>query len=224
MAKGIEVIVLNEDTTKTANLWRSVRTTAAMVYMSPEMALSKSFQKLWKESQLHNQLMAVVVNEAHCIDKWGDDDFHPLYCKLNTLWNYTGYEIPIVTCTATAWTLTFDLIWSTLGYGNQPFWGLNVGADWPNIFYITWLLSDPKNPSSTSSTSFWAYWMVASSLMTFQNVFCTSILKQHAIRQFNSSARSCCHIFGPVCMCSHLTSLRKARKPHRPIFRAVSTV
>ena len=70
--------------------------------MSPEMALSDSFQKLWKESQLHNQLTAVVINEAHCIDKWGNDDFHPLYCKLNTLQNYTVYEIPIVACTATA--------------------------------------------------------------------------------------------------------------------------
>jgi len=35
--KGIRAIVLNEDTTKTADLWKCVRTTAAMVYMSPEM-------------------------------------------------------------------------------------------------------------------------------------------------------------------------------------------
>jgi len=88
--------VLNEDTTKTADLWKSVRTTAAMVYMSPEMARSESFQKLWKESQLRNRLTAVVVDEAHCIDEWGDDDFRRLYRKLNTLRNYTGYEIPIV--------------------------------------------------------------------------------------------------------------------------------
>ena len=129
--------MLNEDTTKTADLWKRLRTTAAMVYMSPEMALSESFQKLWKELQLRNQLTAVVVDKAHCIDEWGDDDFRPLYRKLNTLRNYTGYEIPIVTCTATARTSTFDLIWSTLGYGNRPFWGLDVGADRPNLFYIT---------------------------------------------------------------------------------------
>ena len=49
-------------------------------------------------------------------------------------------------CTATARTSTFDLIWSTLGYGNRPFWGLDVGADRPNLFYITRAFTSPKNP------------------------------------------------------------------------------
>lgn len=114
--------------------------------MSPEMALSESFYKLWKDSNFRKRLTAVVINEAHCIDEWGDDDFRPLYRKLNTLRNYTGYEIPMVACTATARTSTFDLIWSTLGYGNRPFWGLDVGADRPNLFYITRPISDPKQP------------------------------------------------------------------------------
>ncbi|KAF8816642.1 P-loop containing nucleoside triphosphate hydrolase protein [Phlegmacium glaucopus] len=145
-SKGIQAIVLNEDTTKTTDLWKRLRTTAAMVYMSPEMALSESFYKLWKDSHFRKRLTAVVVDEAHCIDEWGDDDFRPLYRKLNTLRNYTGYEIPVVACTATARTSTFDLIWSTLGYGNRPFWGLDVGTDRPNLFYITRPISDPKQP------------------------------------------------------------------------------
>ena len=117
-----------------------------MVYVSPEMALSESFYKLWKGSNFRKQLTAVVVDEAHCIDEWGDDNFRPLYRKLNTLRNYTGYEIPMVACTATARTSTFDLIWNTLGYGNRPFWGLDVGTDRPNLFYITRPISDPKQP------------------------------------------------------------------------------
>ena len=145
-AKGIETIVLNEDTTKMTDLWKRVRTTAAMVYMSPEMALSETFHRLWKDSYFRKRLTAVIIDEAHCIDEWGDDEFRPLYRKLNTLRNYTGYEIPVVSCTATARTSTFDLIWSTVGYGNRPFWGLDVGMDRPNLFYITRPLSDPKNP------------------------------------------------------------------------------
>jgi superfamily II DNA helicase RecQ len=74
-AKGIEAVVVNEDTTKTTNLWKKVRSTAAMVYMSPEMALSDSFQKLWKDSRFRKRLTAAVVDEAHCIDEWGDDTF-----------------------------------------------------------------------------------------------------------------------------------------------------
>ena len=102
MAKGIEVVVINEDTTKTTELWKRVRTTAAMVYILPEMAMSESFYKLWKDSNFRKRLTAVIVDEAHCIDEWGDDDFRPVYRKINTLRNYTGYEIPVVACTATA--------------------------------------------------------------------------------------------------------------------------
>ena len=114
-----------------------------MVYMSPEMALS---ERLWKDSHFRKRLTAVIIDEAHGIDEWGDDEFRPLYRKLNTLRNYTGYKIPVVSCTATARTSTFDLIWSTVGYGNRSFWGLDVVVDQPNLFYITRPLSDPKNP------------------------------------------------------------------------------
>jgi len=146
MAKGIEAIVINEDTDKTADLWKRARRTAAMVYISPEMALSESFYKLWKDSRFRNRLTAIIIDEAHCIDEWGDDNFRPLYRKLNTLRNYTGYEISIVACTATARTSTFDLIWSTLGYGNRPFWGVDAGTDRPNLFYIIRPYTDPQNP------------------------------------------------------------------------------
>jgi len=50
IAKGINAIVINEDTTKSSALWKSARTSAAMVHMSPEMVLSESFLKLWKDS------------------------------------------------------------------------------------------------------------------------------------------------------------------------------
>lgn len=87
-----------------------------------------------------------MVDEAHCIAEWGGEDFRPTYCMLETLRSYTGQEIPIVACTATCPTKTFDIIWSTLGYGFCPFWGLNVGSDWPNLLYITQILENPKNP------------------------------------------------------------------------------
>lgn len=116
-----------------------------MVYMSPEMALAPSFQKLWKYSCFWMWITAIVVDEAHCIAEWGSEDFQPTYRLLETLCGYTGQEIPIIACTATYPTKTFDLIWTTLGYGFHPFWGLNIGSDWPNLLYITWILENPKN-------------------------------------------------------------------------------
>jgi superfamily II DNA helicase RecQ len=89
---------------------------------------------------------ALVVDKAHCIEDWGVDDFQPLYRKLDTLRSYTGYETPVIACTATCRTSTFNLIWDTLGYGNRPFWGLDVGTGRPNLFFITRPLSDPKKP------------------------------------------------------------------------------
>ncbi|KDQ50840.1 hypothetical protein JAAARDRAFT_707612, partial [Jaapia argillacea MUCL 33604] len=42
-AKGISVVMINEDDSKTAQLWKTVRQSAQLIYISPEMALSDSF-------------------------------------------------------------------------------------------------------------------------------------------------------------------------------------
>lgn len=39
-----------------------------------------------------------------------------------------------------------QLLREPLGYRNRPFWGLDVGTDRPNLFYITRPISDPKQP------------------------------------------------------------------------------
>ena len=106
----------------------------------------KFFEALEGDSQFRGRLTAVIVDEAHCIDEWGGDDFRPEYRQLERLRIFTGQEVPIVCCTATATTSTFNIIWKTLGYGNQPFWGLDVGCDRPNLFYITRPIVNPTNP------------------------------------------------------------------------------
>ncbi|KAJ7598548.1 P-loop containing nucleoside triphosphate hydrolase protein, partial [Mycena floridula] len=80
--KGLDAIVINEDTEKTATLWRNLRTSAQLVYMSPEMALGDSFSSLWKDPKFRRRLTAMVIDEAHCIDEWGSDKFCPLYRQL----------------------------------------------------------------------------------------------------------------------------------------------
>ncbi|KAJ6532174.1 P-loop containing nucleoside triphosphate hydrolase protein, partial [Mycena vulgaris] len=143
--KGINAILINEDNTKTVGLWKQARTTAQLVYISPEMACSDSFVRLWKDSKFRARISALVVDEAHCIHEWGDE-FRPEYKKLEMLRSYTGQEVPFVACTATASTPTFDTIWNSLGFGNRPFWGLDVGSDRHNLLYLTRTLSNPANP------------------------------------------------------------------------------
>jgi len=144
-ASQIDALFINEDTTKTADLWKNARTSAAMVYMSPEMALSPNFQKLWKDSRFRTRLTAIVVDEAHCMAGRGGDDFRPAYRLLETLRSRTGFEVPVVACTATCTTKTFDLIWTAFRYGHRPFWGLDVGSDRPNLLHIIRILENPKN-------------------------------------------------------------------------------
>lgn len=111
------------------------------------MVLSDSFSKLWKDSAFRRRLTAVVVDEAHCIDEWGGDDFRPQYQKLDCLRAFTGKEVPFVACTATCQTSTFNTIWDTLGFGCRPFWGVDVGVDRPNLFFLIRALTNPKNPA-----------------------------------------------------------------------------
>jgi superfamily II DNA helicase RecQ len=108
-----------------------------LVYVSPEMALSTSFRNLWKEVTFHKHVTAIIIDEAHCIDEWGGDNFRPQYQRIDKLRMYTGQEVPFVACTATAATSTFDVIWKTLGFGSCLFWGLDVGCEWSNLTFIT---------------------------------------------------------------------------------------
>jgi len=144
--KGLKAVMLNEDTSHTTDSWIQVQTTAQLAYMSPEMVLSTSFQRLWKDSNFRGCLTALVIDEAHCIEEWGGIDFQPQYRQLDILRTYTGQEVPILACTGTCRTSTFNLIWDTLGYGYRPFWGLDVGTERPNLYFIVRPLSEPKNP------------------------------------------------------------------------------
>ncbi|EPS93169.1 hypothetical protein FOMPIDRAFT_1087018, partial [Fomitopsis schrenkii] len=81
------------------------------------------------------RLQAVIIDEAHCVDEWGKDDFRKQYRQLSSLRGYTSYSIPFLACTATCSTHTFDVLWDTLQFGYRPFWGLDVGCDRPNLLF-----------------------------------------------------------------------------------------
>ncbi|KAH9828539.1 P-loop containing nucleoside triphosphate hydrolase protein [Rhodofomes roseus] len=145
-SKGIKAVMINEDNSRTAALWTTARTEAQMIYISPEMAQSESFAKLWKDHRFRDRLQAVIIDEAHCVDERGAEDFRGHYRRLSTLRHYTGHEIPFVACTATCSTSTFDVLWDTLSFGLRPFWGIDVGADRPNLLFVTRALRNPQNP------------------------------------------------------------------------------
>ncbi|KAJ7225307.1 P-loop containing nucleoside triphosphate hydrolase protein, partial [Mycena pura] len=146
-AKGLDALAINEDTDKTTSTWEHIRTSANLVYMSPEMSRSASFtQKLWKDAKFHKRVAAFIVDEAHCIDEWGEDDFCPAYRLLGDVRRFLGLDVPFCAVTATCRTSTFNAIWKMLYFGNRPFWGIDVGADRCNLFFHTRILKNSKNP------------------------------------------------------------------------------
>jgi len=79
--------------------------------MSPEIIFGESptsrlVQGLWHNTCWRNLLLAIVVNEDHCVEKWGDK-FRPAYARLGELriWS-PGVPFVGVTATLTADTLT----------------------------------------------------------------------------------------------------------------------
>lgn len=59
------------------------------VFMSPEIIFgdsptSKLVQNLWHDKRWREQLLAIVVDEVHCIEKWGHK-FRPAYGRLGEL-------------------------------------------------------------------------------------------------------------------------------------------
>ncbi|KAJ7775042.1 P-loop containing nucleoside triphosphate hydrolase protein [Mycena metata] len=143
--KGLSATLINEDNTNDPTVWKKVEKSAQLVYISPEMALSDRFGKLWMAPKFRGRVNALIVDEAHCIDEWGEE-FRPMYRQLHRLRSFTGQEVPFVACTATCTTNTFNIIWSSLGFGHRPFWGLDAGSDRANLFFQTRPLTNIQEP------------------------------------------------------------------------------
>ncbi|KAJ7354435.1 P-loop containing nucleoside triphosphate hydrolase protein, partial [Mycena albidolilacea] len=97
--KQIKAVLINGDNTHDPTIWKTTQKTAQLVYISPEMVLSDHFGKLWMDVTFRRHIQALIVDEAHCIDEWGEE-FRPMYKQLHRLRNFTGQEVPFVACTA----------------------------------------------------------------------------------------------------------------------------
>lgn len=117
-----------------------------MVYISPEMAKSPRFQGLLSTPKFASAIAAIFVDETHCVDEWGEG-FRTEYSELASMRSHVGSEVPIVACTATMSTETFDVVWKKLDFGNRPFYGIDTGVDRSNLLYLIRPAEHPENPA-----------------------------------------------------------------------------
>lgn len=116
-----------------------------LLYITPEMAASASFQPTLGSLLARRLLSYLVVDEAHCVSQWGHD-FRPDYLRLGTLRTRLA-QAPCVALTATASPQVQEDVFAAL-HLRQPTAIFRTPCFRANLFYdvqFKELLSDPYN-------------------------------------------------------------------------------
>ncbi|XP_032285481.1 ATP-dependent DNA helicase Q5 isoform X2 [Phoca vitulina] len=114
-----------------------------LLYITPEMAASASFQPTLNSLVSRRLLSYLVVDEAHCVSQWGHD-FRPDYLRLGTLRSRLAHA-PCVALTATATLQVREDVFAAL-HLKQPVATFKTPCFRANLFYdvqFKELLSDP---------------------------------------------------------------------------------
>ncbi|XP_054448967.1 ATP-dependent DNA helicase Q5 isoform X3 [Pteronotus mesoamericanus] len=114
-----------------------------LLYITPEMAASASFQPTLNSLVSRHLLSYLVVDEAHCISQWGHD-FRPDYLRLGALRSRLA-RAPCVALTATATPQVQEDVFAAL-HLKQPVAAFKTPCFRANLFYdvqFKELLSDP---------------------------------------------------------------------------------
>ena len=103
------------------------------VFTSPEMCLKHPrFRKWLTSKQTADRMIAVIVDEAHCISQWGGD-FRPLYAQLEKLRSFMPPNIPILLTSATLPPAALSECCARMKVELHDSFFLNLGNHRPNI-------------------------------------------------------------------------------------------
>ncbi|XP_028376097.1 ATP-dependent DNA helicase Q5 isoform X1 [Phyllostomus discolor] len=114
-----------------------------LLYITPEMAASASFQPTLNSLVSRHLLSYLVVDEAHCVSQWGHD-FRPDYLRLGALRSRLA-RAPCVALTATATPQVQEDVFAAL-HLKQPVAVFKTPCFRANLFYdvqFKELLPDP---------------------------------------------------------------------------------
>uniref|UniRef100_A0A8C6QKH3 ATP-dependent DNA helicase n=1 Tax=Nannospalax galili TaxID=1026970 RepID=A0A8C6QKH3_NANGA len=103
-----------------------------LLYITPEMAASASFQPTLNSLVSRHLLSYLVVDEAHCVSQWGHD-FRPDYLRLGALRSRLAHA-PCVALTATAIPQVQEDVFAAL-HLKQPVASFKTPCFRANLFY-----------------------------------------------------------------------------------------
>ncbi len=101
--KGITAVCLHAglDQSRREKAYKMLSNKALrLLYLAPERLQNRNIRLLLREKTLENKLIAIAVDEAHCVSAWGHD-FRPDYLRLGEVRQLcTG--VPVIALSATA--------------------------------------------------------------------------------------------------------------------------
>jgi ATP-dependent DNA helicase RecQ len=138
-ACGIPSIALTEERADSGVYPRIAAGQYKVVFASPERTLARE-GPLWelvtrKDSTFMEQLLYVVVDEAHLVFDWGNS-FRPAYANIPALRPYLRkFQIPMIAMTATAKAEKIERLLKVLEFDADRSIMIHESTNRPNIFY-----------------------------------------------------------------------------------------
>jgi superfamily II DNA helicase RecQ len=115
------------------------------VYVGLETVLGANFKKhVLRSANLRENIIQVVIDEAHAISEWGGDNFQPNYAKLGELHGLLPPNIPFLAPTATCSNDTMNDITTKLCLSMNTL-RIEFSNEKPNIALSVQTLQSPAS-------------------------------------------------------------------------------
>ncbi len=131
--RGLKTDFVGEVKTDDEAQQRILNGESQLVFISPENLIENTkYRRMLLRQVYKENLVALVVDEAHCIQTWGDD-FRISFAEIGNLRSVLPQHVSIMALTATATGTTFDTIAEKLALQNPKM--IVLSPERLNIFY-----------------------------------------------------------------------------------------
>lgn len=120
--------------------------TFEMIIVGPKLCVSTEsrFRALLSQSTFSKKILALVVDEAHCISQWGSG-FRPEYAELDTVRAFIEIHVAVHLASATMPPIVLAQARRTMHIHAENSFHLNLGNDRPNITWEVHRMSAGKS-------------------------------------------------------------------------------
>lgn len=131
--RGIATDFVGEGQMSSEATKRVVGGLAQLVFISPESIITNScFRNMLMSHQYQEKLVALAIDEAHCVSKWGDE-FRIAFARIGDLRSIVPTRVHMLALTATATQETLQVVLQRLSLKDVVVVALPPSR--PNIIY-----------------------------------------------------------------------------------------